>query len=113
MTARYYITLPDPEQARAAGPFAFRSHSAEGLAEELQDALRGDALFQRWLGAQDDPDATDGSLAAVDPQASVKGEQHDLHVDLIVVTAIPGAVFRHRMGLLAGSAWRLHDVSSA
>lgn len=113
MATRYHISLPDPARARAAGEFAFRSQGAGGLAEELQDALRGDALFQRWRAAQEDPDAVDPALGATDPSASVRGEQHDLHVDLIVVTSIAGAVFKQRMRLLAGSAWELRDVSTA
>ena len=56
MAARYYISLPDPDKARGGKEFSFTSHSAEGLAAELQDALRSDGLFERWRAAQDDPD---------------------------------------------------------
>ena len=110
MAVRYMIRLPEPDRARASGDFAFRSQGAEGLAQELQDALRGDGLFQRWRGAQEDPDAVDPALGATDPGAVVEGRQHDLHIDLVADTAIPGAVFKHRMRLLAGSAWELRDV---
>lgn len=113
MTIRYHISLPDPQRARAAGGFAFRSQGAEGLAEELQDALRSDALFQRWRATQEDPDAVDPALGVTDPAATVQGEPHDLHVDLIVRTSLPGAVFKQRMRLLAGSAWELRDVRGA
>jgi len=113
MTIRYHISLPDPQKARAAGEFAFRSQGAEGLAEELQHALRSDALFQRWRATQEDPDAVDPALGATDPAATVQGEPHDLHVDLIVRTSLPGAVFKQRMRLLAGSAWELRDVRGA
>ncbi len=113
MATRYYISLPDPAKARASGEFSFRSQGAEGLAQELQDALRGDGLFQRWRAAQDDPDAVDGALGATDPTASVSGRQDDLHIDLVVVTSIAGSVFKHRLRLLADSAWELRDVSSA
>lgn len=113
MATRYYISLPEPEKARGAGEFAFRSQSADGLAQELQDALRHATLFERWRAAQDDPDAVDPALGATDPAATVDGRQDDLHVDLIVVTSIPGAVFKHRLRLLAGSVWELRDVSSA
>ena len=34
-------------------------------------------------------------------------------IDLIVVTTIPGSVFKHRLRLLAGNAWELRDVSTA
>lgn len=114
MTVRYHISLPDPEAARAAGgPFAFRAQGAQALAAELEQALRTDALFQRWRAGQEDPDAVDPGLGAVDPSASVVGEPHDLHVDLTVTTSIPGAVLRHRLRLLAGSAWELRDVRAA
>jgi hypothetical protein len=114
MPIRYHITLRDPDAARGDDPaFAFQGHGAAALAEELQAALRGDALFQRWRGAQDDPDDVDPALGATDPAASVTGEQHDLHFDLIAVTSIPGAVLRHRLRLLAGQGWELRDVAAA
>jgi hypothetical protein len=113
MATRYYLSLPDPAKARAAGDFAFRSQGAEGLAEELQDALRSDGLFERWRAQQEDPDGVDPGLGATDPAATVSGEQHDLHIDLIAVTRIPGTVFKHRLRLLAGAAWELRDVSAA
>ena len=114
MAIRYHITLPDPDAARGDDPaFAFRAHGSAGLAEELQDALRTDVLFQRWRGAQDDPDDVDPALGVKDPVATVQGSQHDLHIDLIAVTTIPGGVLRHRLRLLAGNAWELRDVSAA
>ena len=114
MPIRYHITLRHPDTARGDDPaFAFQGHGAVALATELEDALRGDALFQRWRGAQDDPDDVDPALGATDPSASVTGEQHDLHFDLIAVTSIPGAVLRHRLRLLAGQGWELRDVAAA
>ena len=114
MPIRYHIALPEPEQARGSDPeLAFRSHGAEGFAQELEDALRGDALFNRWRDRQDDPDEVDPALGATDPGATVTGSQHDLHMDLVAVTSIPGAVLRHRLRLLAGNGWELRDVSNA
>ena len=113
MAVRYFISLPDPDSAREAGAFGFRSQGADGLAGELQDALRGDALFERWRAQQEDPDAVDPALGATDPDAQVRGEQRDLHVDLVATTSLPGAVFKHRMRLLAGTAWQLRDVAAA
>ena len=113
MSTRYYLGIPDPDALRDAGPFAFASQGPEGLADELQRALRTDALFQRWRAVQDDPDAVDPALGAVDPAATVRGEQHDLHIDLVVVTSISSAILRHRLRLLAGQAWRLQDVKPA
>jgi hypothetical protein len=113
MSTRYYLRLPDAKLAR--GPdasLAFRSESAEGFAEELQSALRTPALFERWKQTQDDPDAVNASLGAVDPQARVTGEQVDLHVDLVATTSLPGSVFKHRLRLLAGANWQLRDVTA-
>lgn len=110
MSTRYYIALPDPAKARAGGEYAFSSQGADGFASELQEALRGDALFERWRAAQDDPDGVDPALGATDPGATVEGRQDDLHIDLLATTSLPGAVFKHRLRLLAGSAWELRDV---
>ena len=114
MPTRYYIRLPDPSLARGADPtLAFKSQGAEGLAEELQDALRGDRLFQRWRAQQEDPDEVDPAFGAADTDAAVQGEQHDLHIDLVAITSLPSVVLRHRLGLLAGNGWQLRDVSAA
>lgn len=114
MPTRFHLSLPDPQSARGGDArFAFHAQGAEALAQELQEALRSDALFQRWRSAQDDPDSIDDAFAASDPAATVSGKQQDLHIDLIVVTSIPGSVFKHRLRLLAGSGWELRDVSAA
>ncbi len=113
MTVRYHLRLPDPAAARGSDArFAFRSSGAEGLAQELQDALQSAALFERWRDAQADPDEVDASLGVVDAAASVSGEQRDLSVVLVARTALPGAVFKHRLRLLAGNHWELRDVTS-
>jgi hypothetical protein len=110
---RYYLRLPQPALARGDDPaLAFRSIGAEGFAAELQDALRSDALFARWQATLEDPDDAPSSLAATDPEAVVTGSQADLHVDLIATTSLPGAVFKHRLRLLAGSHWQLRDVTA-
>ena len=114
MATRYYITLPDGARARGADPaLSFTAQSGPGFAEELQDALRTDRLFERWRMSQDDPDEVDPSLGATDPQATVHGEQDSLHIDLVVTTDIPGTVLKQRLRLLAGSAWELRDVTAA
>lgn len=113
MATRFYLSIPDRGALIAAGAFAFRSQGPEGMAEELQAALREDALFQRWRAAQDDPDAVDPGLGATDPAATVRGEQHDLKIDLIAITSIPGTILKHRLRLLAGNGWELRDVSAA
>ena len=113
MPIRYYISLKHPEQARGNDDaFSFTAHDAPEFAAQLQATLRGDGFFQRWKQAQPDPDAVDPGLGATDPAATVAGEQHNLQIDLIVVTTIPGSVFKHRLRLLAGNAWELRDVSA-
>ena len=114
MSTRYFFRLPDPRLARGDDPgLSFHSESAEGFAEELQQSLRTRSLFERWLHQQDDPDEIESSLAATDALAQVRGEQHDLHVELVVVTSLPSAVLKHRLHLLAGAHWQLRDVTSA
>ncbi|MDI1252715.1 hypothetical protein [Thermomonas sp.] len=114
MPTRFYISLPDPSRVRGADvTLAFQSQGADGLAAELQDALRSDGLFERWRAQQEDPDEVDPALGATDANATVLGEQHDLHIDLIVITSLPSAVMRQRLGLLAGNGWQLRDVSAA
>lgn len=114
MPTRYYISLPEPARARGTDPnLSFRSHGAGGLAEELQQALRDQSLFERWRASQDDPDDVDPGLGATDPAAEVSGQQQDLRIDLVVVTSLPSYLLRQRLGLLAGNAWQLRDVAAA
>ena len=112
MRTKYYLRLPDAAKARGTEPgLAFRSEGAEGLAEELQAALRTTELFDRWRAMQDDPDAVDPGMGAIDPAATVTGKQHDLSVDLVATTDLPGAVFKHRLRVLAGNGWQMRDVT--
>lgn len=107
----FLLMLPDPDKARDHDSgFAFGSASPDGLAAELQQALREDALFQRWLATQDDPDAVAPAMAQVDPDASVAGSQRDLKILLEARTRLPAEVLRHRLNLLAGPHWTLNDV---
>ena len=112
MASRFYLTIPDTQKLGEAGPLAFRSRGAEGIAEELEAALRTDALFKRWAAGQDDPEDIDSKLSGVDPAATVTGEQKDLHVDLVATTTLNGDALRHRLRLLAGGFWQLKDVTS-
>jgi hypothetical protein len=114
MPTRYYLTLPDPKRARGTDPdLAFRAHGAEAFAEELQQALRSDVLFERWRAKQADPDSVDDSLSVTDPAAVVTGSQKDLRIDLIATTSIPGNALKQRLRVLAGSGWTLTDVTAA
>jgi hypothetical protein len=114
MRTRYYLTLPDAGRARGSdADTAFHAQGADALAQELQDALRSEDLFERWRMKQADPDAVDPALGATDPSAVVSAQQRDLQVDLVATTSIPGPVFKQRLRLLAGSGWKLTDVKSA
>ena len=114
MATRYYISLPDSARARGGDPaLAFTAHSADGFAEQLQDALREHTLFDRWRAMQPEPDDVDPALGAIDRHAQVHGQQQDLHIDLVVVTSIAGTVLKHRLRLLAGHHWELRDVTAA
>ncbi len=113
MPIRYHLTLPHPVRARGSDPaLAFAAHGADEYAAQLQDALRRDALFLRWKASQDDPEAVDPALGATDPQASVHGSSRDLGIALAVATTLPGHVLKHRLRLLAGPHWELHDVTA-
>lgn len=114
MTVRYFLRLPDPSLARGTEPaLSFQSGGAEGFAEELQAALRTDALFQKWKAMQDDPDEVDEELGATDPQATVTGKQVDLKIELVATTSLPGGIFKQRLHWLAGKHWVLADVKNA
>ncbi len=114
MSIQYYFLLADKDGQGDTDPeFAFHSQGAEGLAQELEDVLRTDALFQRWRARQDEPDDVDPALGVTDPQAKVVGHRRDLQTELIVTTSTPGNILKHRLRLLAGNDWTLRDVKSA
>ena len=110
-TQRYYLSIDDLSKAR--GEFAqlsFEGISPDSFATALQAALRSPALWERWKALQPDPDAIDDSMSASDPNATVKAEQSDLHTEIEVVTSLPHSILKHRLNLLAGRTWQLHDV---
>jgi len=110
---RYHITLPDPELARGPEPsLSFTASGADAFAAELRAALADPSWIARWRALQDDPEEIDPAVLVLDPAASVGGAQRSLKIDLTVVTALPGSLLRHRMGLLAGNNWQLRDVTA-
>lgn len=114
MATPFYLRLPDPPRARGSDPsLSFSAHGAEEFAAQLQQALRTSVLFERWRAQQAEPDEVDPAYGAVDPQATVQGRQHGLHIDLVVTSSLSGEVLRHRLRLLAGSGWELRDVTAA
>jgi hypothetical protein len=110
----YYLSIADLAHARGDDPrFAYDGAGPNDFAEALQQALRNDALFQRWRAAQPDPDVVDGSLGVVDPAAQVTAQVADLRTDVDLVTDLPMSVVRHRLYLLIGAAWQLRDLRAA
>jgi hypothetical protein len=111
---RYFISIGDLSQARGEhAELSFHGVSPGSFATTLQAALREPALWQRWKALQPDPDAVDPQLGASDANAQVSAEQSDLHTEVKVVTTLPHAVVKHRLNLLAGRVWKLHDVQTA
>lgn len=110
----YYLSIADLAHARGMDPrFAYAGAGPNDFAAALQQALRDDALFQRWRAAQPDPDAVDASLGAVDPAAQVSARVADLHTDVDLLTELPMSVVRQRLYLLIGAAWTLRDLRTA
>lgn len=110
----YYLSIDDLAHAR--GPVAELSFDGAGpndFAASLQQALRTQALFERWKVRQDEPDEVDAALGVTDPAATVRAQVSDLHVDVDLVTDLPMSIVRHRLNLLIGSGWKLHDMRAA
>lgn len=107
----YYISLPDPAKARGNDTaLSFQSQGPSGFAEELQDALASQHLFDKWKAKQPDPDAVEAQWGVTDPGATVVGTQDDLRINLQVTTSINSDVFKQRLRLLAGHHWELREV---
>jgi hypothetical protein len=111
---RYFLSIENLAQARGQiDELSFQGNAPESFAAQLQAALREPTLWERWRALQPDPDAVDPALGASDPAATVQATQKDLHTDIVVTTNLPHTVLKHRLGLLVGSHWRLHDVVAA
>lgn len=111
---RYYLSIADLAHARGADDrFSYDGAGPNDFAAALQQALRTGDLFQRWRAAQPDPDAVDASLGTTDPDAEVTAKVADLSTDVEISTSLPMSVVRHRLYLLIGSSWQLHDVRAA
>jgi hypothetical protein len=110
----YYLSIADLAHARGDDPrFAYDGAGPNDFAAALQQALRSDALFQRWRAAQPDPDAVDSSLDITDVAAQVTAQVADLRTDVDLITDLPMSVVRHRLYLLIGAAWQLRDLRAA
>ena len=101
------------------------NRSTASLEVARQDAIRGELRpTRRWdwgrtsgvllQGANYSTKVnTDGTTTVTDDDATVRGQQDDLSILLVATSSIPGQVLKHRLRLLAGSAWELRDVSAA
>ena len=98
------LLLPGLAVAQEAPP--------EEPAADAPNKDTGGAGLRFGLGDGEE-EVIDPELASSDPNATVKGEQHDLQIELIVITTVPGSVLKHHMNLLAGNGWELRDVSKA
>jgi hypothetical protein len=110
---KFYITLPDPEQARGGNPaLSFSAKGVDAFAEQLLHALSDRRYVEDWLAGmdEDEADRVDPVLLAVDAKAKVSGKLHGLGFMLVADTSLNGTAFKHRMRLLAGSHWQLVDV---
>lgn len=111
---RYYLTIANLAKARGPDPdLSFQGSAPQSFAAALQEALRQPILFERWKAKQPDPDLVDKSLAPVDVNATVHASLDDLQTDVQVVTMLTHYVLRHRMFILVGPNWQLHDVANA
>ena len=111
---RYYLSVENLSKARGpVGELSYQGNSPDGLAMALQAALREPTLWQRWRSMQPDPDAVDPGLGASDMDATVRASQSNLHTDVEVTTSLPHSILKHRLGLLIGAHWSLHDVQAA
>jgi hypothetical protein len=110
---RYYLTIANLATARGPDPdLSFTGSSPQSFADALQEALRQPILFDRWKTKQPDPDDVDPSLTPTDPAATVSATLNDLHTDVEVVTTLTHFVLRHRLFILIGPHWQLHDVAA-
>ena len=108
---RYFIQIDDLSLARGEHPqTSFSGATVEGLAAAITSGLRESGLHDRWLQMQDDPDEVDPQMGLLDPAAEVSAESARSRVDLVISTDLPHSVIKHRLNLLIGHHWRLHDI---
>lgn len=107
----FLIHIEHYTRARGVEPaLAFSGGSPEALAEAIEDALRNPALFTRWRALQHDPDKVPAELGALDPGASARADQRDLHVELEIRSALPMKIIAQRLTWLIGPHWDLRNV---
>jgi len=110
---RYYIQIDDLSLARGDEPeLSFDAATVAGLATAVTEALRQGDLFESWRMRQEEPDDVDPQLGQIDAQAEVSAKMVRSRVDMSIITGLPHALIKHRLRLLIGEHWRLHDVKA-
>jgi hypothetical protein len=110
---RYFLSVANLAQARGSdASLAFDGIGPQALAARLQDALRSDALFQRWKATQPDPDDVDPSLGVTDASAEATGTETS-RSEIELVTSLPMTIVKQRLNWLIGASWQLRDMKSA
>ncbi len=107
----FLIRIEDPEHSRGPEPsLAFDGLTITSLAEDVGDALRTPALFERWRALQEEPDEVDPALGEVDPASTVVSKNEGSRHYLEVSTTLPHALLSHRLNMLIGPNWSLRNV---
>jgi hypothetical protein len=110
---RYYLSVEDLTAAKGREPsLAFEGIGPEALAAALTDAMRSDALFERWKALQAEPDDVDPSLGVTDPSAQATGKQAS-RAEIELVTGLPMSIVKQRLTWLIGSSWQMRDIRAA
>ncbi len=110
---RFFLSIDDLSAARGeTSDLSFHGSSPDSFAAALTEALREPTLWKRWQNMQDDPDDVDHAMGASDPDATVEAELQGSRCRVRVVTSLPHSVLKHRLTLLVGHHWKLHDVSN-
>ncbi len=109
--AIFSIHIEHFDGARGSDPaLAFSGGSPDALASAISEALREPGLFQRWRDQQLEPDKVPAALGQLDPLASARAEQHDLHVELEIRSDLPMKLIAQRLTWLIGPHWDLRNV---
>lgn len=107
----FSIHIEHFDGAHGADPaLAFSGSSPDALATAITDALRHPRLFHRWREQQPEPDKVPAALGQLDPMASARAEQRDLHVELEIQSDLPMKLIAQRLTWLIGPHWDLRNV---
>lgn len=107
----YFLSVKDMSKAKGPDPeLSFEGIGPDKLASDIQAAMAGDGLFQRWRAKQPEPDEVDTTLGVTDASASATGELSNDRTDVQLTTSLPMRIVKHRLNLLIGNSWELRDT---